>query len=72
MTKRVQTEKHRLNSERRLQWFAQAKYGIFVHWGLYSLPAGIKKDLTSLTTDEDFVKSIKRMLRSIDDKGKKK
>ena len=23
---------------RRLQWFHQARFGMFVHWGLYSLP----------------------------------
>ena len=24
----------------RLAWFHQAKYGLFIHWGLYALPAG--------------------------------
>ena len=22
------------------EWFKQAKYGMFIHWGLYALPAG--------------------------------
>ncbi len=26
--------------ERRLQWFREAKYGLFIHWGLYAIPAG--------------------------------
>lgn len=26
--------------EQRLQWFRQAKYGMFIHWGLYAIPAG--------------------------------
>ncbi len=26
--------------EARLQWFKQAKYGMFIHWGLYAIPAG--------------------------------
>ena len=26
--------------EARLKWFDQAKYGLFINWGLYSLPAG--------------------------------
>jgi alpha-L-fucosidase len=26
--------------EKRLEWFRQAKYGLFIHWGLYSIPAG--------------------------------
>lgn len=26
--------------ERRLAWFRDAKYGLFIHWGLYAIPAG--------------------------------
>ena len=26
--------------EKRLEWFREAKYGMFVHWGLYAIPAG--------------------------------
>jgi alpha-L-fucosidase len=26
--------------EERLKWFRQAKYGLFIHWGLYAIPAG--------------------------------
>ena len=26
--------------EQRLAWFREAKYGLFIHWGLYSIPAG--------------------------------
>lgn len=29
--------------EARLAWFKEAKYGLFIHWGLYSIPAGIWK-----------------------------
>ena len=25
---------------KRLAWFHQAKYGLFIHWGLYAIPAG--------------------------------
>jgi alpha-L-fucosidase len=25
---------------KRLEWFHEAKYGLFIHWGLYALPAG--------------------------------
>ena len=28
------------NSEERLQWWSQARFGMFIHWGLYALPAG--------------------------------
>ena len=27
-------------TEARLAWFKQAKYGMFIHWGLYAIPAG--------------------------------
>jgi alpha-L-fucosidase len=26
--------------EPRLRWFREAKYGLFIHWGLYAIPAG--------------------------------
>jgi alpha-L-fucosidase len=26
--------------QERLAWFHQAKYGLFIHWGLYAIPAG--------------------------------
>jgi alpha-L-fucosidase len=26
--------------EQRLRWFREAKYGLFIHWGLYAIPAG--------------------------------
>ena len=26
--------------EARIAWFRQAKFGLFIHWGLYSIPAG--------------------------------
>jgi alpha-L-fucosidase len=27
-------------SEKRLQWWTQARFGMFIHWGIYSVPAG--------------------------------
>ena len=29
--------------EARLEWFKEAKFGLFIHWGLYSIPAGYWK-----------------------------
>src|SRR5882757_1824883 len=26
--------------EKRLQWFREARFGMMIHWGLYSVPAG--------------------------------
>lgn len=28
---------------KKLAWFSQAKFGLFIHWGLYAIPAGIWK-----------------------------
>ena len=28
-----------LNSRKVPEWFGKAKFGIFIHWGLYSVPA---------------------------------
>jgi alpha-L-fucosidase len=33
--------------ETRLAWFKDAKYGLFIHWGLYAIPAGEWKGKTS-------------------------
>jgi alpha-L-fucosidase len=27
----------------KMAWFRQAKYGLFIHWGLYAIPAGVWK-----------------------------
>ncbi len=32
-----------LNSRPVPEWFSDAKFGIFIHWGLYSVPAYTKK-----------------------------
>jgi alpha-L-fucosidase len=32
--------------EARLKWFRDAKYGLFIHWGLYAIPAGEWKGRT--------------------------
>lgn len=29
-----------MTSEERLAWFHEAKFGLFIHWGLYAIPAG--------------------------------
>jgi hypothetical protein len=30
--------------EERLKWFRDAKYGLFIHWGLYAVPRANGKD----------------------------
>src|SRR5690348_9868862 len=27
--------------EQRLQWWRTARFGMFIHWGVYSVPAGV-------------------------------
>lgn len=29
--------------DKRMEWFRDAKFGLFIHWGLYSIPAGVWK-----------------------------
>ena len=38
--------------EARLSWFRDAKYGLFIHWGLYAIPAGEWKGRRSLGLGE--------------------
>src|SRR4051794_10636788 len=28
----------------RMQWWRQARFGMFIHWGIYSVPAGTYQD----------------------------
>ena len=29
----------RENYEKRMAWYTQARFGMFIHWGLYAIPA---------------------------------
>ena len=31
----------------RMAWFREARFGLFIHWGVYSVPAGEWKDKTN-------------------------
>jgi len=35
------------NNEQKMQWWKEAKFGMFIHWGLYALPAGKWGDKTT-------------------------
>lgn len=39
----VQSEGFGLDNDQRMQWFKDAKYGLFIHWGLFSYSAGYYK-----------------------------
>ena len=30
-----------IDDDERLEWWRDAKFGMFIHWGLYALPAGV-------------------------------
>ena len=32
------------NEDPRLDWWREAKFGMFIHWGVYAIPAGVWKD----------------------------
>lgn len=36
--------KQKVDKDKRMAWFREAKFGMFIHWGLYSVPAGIWAD----------------------------
>ena len=37
----LETKQHR---DKRMAWWREARFGMFIHWGVYSVPAGIYKD----------------------------
>ena len=30
---------NRENYNRRMEWYLEARFGMFIHWGLYAIPA---------------------------------
>jgi len=30
-----------LTNDERMEWWREARFGMFIHWGVYALPAGI-------------------------------
>jgi alpha-L-fucosidase len=36
----AQTKQREVPGRDRLQWFREARFGMFIHWGLYAVPAG--------------------------------
>ena len=49
--------------EKRLEWFRDAKYGMFIHWGLYAIPAGEWKGQRSLGLGEWIMNRLKIPVR---------
>ena len=36
----IQDTETRAQKDARMEWFREARFGMFIHWGLYSIPAG--------------------------------
>ena len=34
-------EESKEDFDQRMQWWRESRFGMFVHWGVYSIPAGI-------------------------------
>ena len=30
----------KMTQDEKMKWFREAKFGLFIHWGLYAVPAG--------------------------------
>lgn len=43
----------------KMQWFREAKYGLFIHWGLYAIPGGTWKGQPSPHGTEWIMKNMK-------------
>ena len=41
--------------EQRIQWWRDARFGMFIHWGLYSLPAGVWKEHVHSTGYSEWI-----------------
>lgn len=38
-----QTNAQQISDEQRMEWWTDARFGMFIHWGIYSVPAGFYK-----------------------------
>lgn len=39
----AQTQSKQITDEERMEWWTDARFGMFIHWGIYSVPAGFYK-----------------------------
>ncbi len=44
-----------LAREQRIRWWREARFGMFIHWGLYSIPAGVWKDKTNAAGYSEWI-----------------
>lgn len=48
-----------MTQDERMQWWRDARFGMFIHWGLYSIPAGEWKDVEYPQIGEWIMKNAK-------------
>src|SRR3954464_11666026 len=36
----VQTSVQNVSRDKRMEWWREARFGMFIHWGVYAVPAG--------------------------------
>ncbi|WP_372753465.1 alpha-L-fucosidase [Labilibaculum sp.] len=41
--KKVTSDSNEITDEERMEWWQEARFGMFIHWGIYSVPAGFYK-----------------------------
>jgi len=51
----VPTSEAGVTREQRIQWWREARFGMFIHWGLYSIPAGVWKDKVHATGYSEWI-----------------
>jgi alpha-L-fucosidase len=51
----VPTAEAGLTREQRIEWWREARFGMFIHWGLYSIPAGVWKDKVHATGYSEWI-----------------
>ena len=51
----VQDTEAAAQRDARVQWFREARFGMFIHWGLYSLPAGTWKGQKILANNGEWI-----------------
>ena len=44
-----------MTREERIEWWREARFGMFIHWGLYSIPAGVWKDKVHATGYSEWI-----------------
>ena len=58
-------EKNKTARKKRLEWMINDRFGMFIHWGLYSIPAGVWKGQTvaGLPSTASYAEHIQRLAR---------